>query len=240
MAKEQFDITGMTCLRLRSTSQSWKGKNNYLHTERSWTNMENHINIRGMTCAACARWIEKAVKKLPGIVEANVNLTTEKLFVECIMRRSWTCRHQRGCNKNRLRGIRAEPQSECNYPDWRDDLCGLCPAGRETLKKMEGITEVSVNFATEKQPLRTSRTSSWLSAIRGAIEKVGYQVLRSKRPIPMTRIGTETKRNCTWTNFTIAAVFCTVALYCDGADDSGRAAAFHPGLTPCSIRWSMP
>lgn len=36
------------------------------------------LNIGGMTCAACAQTIEKALKKTKGISKANVNLATEK------------------------------------------------------------------------------------------------------------------------------------------------------------------
>ncbi len=44
----------------------------------------NHqvLSIRGMTCAACAQRIERTVRKLSGIEQANVNLASEKLFVE--------------------------------------------------------------------------------------------------------------------------------------------------------------
>ena len=37
--------------------------------------------VTGMTCANCASTIERNVRKLPGISEANVNLATEKLSV---------------------------------------------------------------------------------------------------------------------------------------------------------------
>ncbi|MEL7603438.1 MAG: cation transporter, partial [Bacillota bacterium] len=40
------------------------------------------FDIQGMTCAACAQRIERTVRKLPGVKEANVNLASEKLFVE--------------------------------------------------------------------------------------------------------------------------------------------------------------
>ncbi|MEY8001240.1 heavy metal translocating P-type ATPase [Clostridium sp. Mt-5] len=44
--------------------------------------MESKIlKIEGMTCAACAKTIEKAAGKLPGVVEANVNFATEKLII---------------------------------------------------------------------------------------------------------------------------------------------------------------
>lgn len=37
--------------------------------------------ITGMTCAACARAVERTAKKLEGVTEANVNLATEKLVI---------------------------------------------------------------------------------------------------------------------------------------------------------------
>ena len=33
-----------------------------------------------MTCAACAKAIERVTKKLDGVIEANVNYATEKLI----------------------------------------------------------------------------------------------------------------------------------------------------------------
>lgn len=40
------------------------------------------INIKGMSCAACAARIEKVLGKMDGISKANVNLATEKLNLE--------------------------------------------------------------------------------------------------------------------------------------------------------------
>ncbi len=37
--------------------------------------------IAGMTCAACSAAVERAVRPLPGVSAANVNLATEKLTV---------------------------------------------------------------------------------------------------------------------------------------------------------------
>jgi len=40
------------------------------------------MQIKGMTCTACARASERAVKKLNGIADANVNFATEKLTLQ--------------------------------------------------------------------------------------------------------------------------------------------------------------
>lgn len=40
------------------------------------------LRVSGMTCAACSARVENAVSKLPGVVQASVNLTTERLVAE--------------------------------------------------------------------------------------------------------------------------------------------------------------
>ncbi len=39
------------------------------------------LKIIGMTCAACAKASERAVQKLDGVNEANVNFATEKMII---------------------------------------------------------------------------------------------------------------------------------------------------------------
>lgn len=43
---------------------------------------KQEFNIQGMTCAACAARIERAVIKVPGVLKANVNFAMAKLTVE--------------------------------------------------------------------------------------------------------------------------------------------------------------
>ena len=40
------------------------------------------LTISGMTCAACSNRIEKVLNKIDGVINANVNLTTEQATVE--------------------------------------------------------------------------------------------------------------------------------------------------------------
>lgn len=44
--------------------------------------VDKNFKIEGMTCAACVRAVERAVNKLDGIEEVNVNLATEKMVVK--------------------------------------------------------------------------------------------------------------------------------------------------------------
>src|SRR5690606_20738408 len=45
-------------------------------------NQQLSIGIQGMTCAACVGRVERALKKQSGVVDARVNLATEKAMVE--------------------------------------------------------------------------------------------------------------------------------------------------------------
>ena len=48
------------------------------------TTAKAELPIRGMTCANCAMTIERVLRKLPGVVEANVNFASERVSVEYI------------------------------------------------------------------------------------------------------------------------------------------------------------
>ncbi|MCI0812062.1 MAG: heavy-metal-associated domain-containing protein, partial [Chloroflexi bacterium] len=41
-----------------------------------------NLPVEGMTCAACVGHVENALKGVPGVLEASVNLGTEKASVE--------------------------------------------------------------------------------------------------------------------------------------------------------------
>jgi len=51
------------------------------------TSREVTLKIVGMTCAACVAAVEKALKRVPGVEDAVVNLATEKAFVRYDPRR---------------------------------------------------------------------------------------------------------------------------------------------------------
>lgn len=53
------------------------------HADRPETGgQETELKIEGMTCASCVRRVEKALSKVPGVTEANVNFATEKATVQ--------------------------------------------------------------------------------------------------------------------------------------------------------------
>ncbi|MHA2102488.1 MAG: heavy metal translocating P-type ATPase [Candidatus Hodarchaeales archaeon] len=55
-----------------------------LEEKKSNTASVINLSIGGMTCAACVNTVEKVIGKVPGVVDATVNLTTEKATVRYI------------------------------------------------------------------------------------------------------------------------------------------------------------
>jgi len=49
-----------------------------IHEPPTTPTVELSIPVEGMTCASCVRRVEKALAKAPGVVEARVNLATER------------------------------------------------------------------------------------------------------------------------------------------------------------------
>ena len=43
--------------------------------------VHENYKITGMSCAACAKAVERIVKKLDGVEDQNVNIATEKLSI---------------------------------------------------------------------------------------------------------------------------------------------------------------
>src|SRR3712207_4196182 len=43
---------------------------------------ESSFGVAGMTCASCVGRVERALKKVPGVLDASVNLATERATVE--------------------------------------------------------------------------------------------------------------------------------------------------------------
>lgn len=45
--------------------------------------MKYNFEIKGLDCANCAAELERAIGKIAGIKEVNINFMTEKLIIEC-------------------------------------------------------------------------------------------------------------------------------------------------------------
>ncbi|UCE57416.1 MAG: copper-translocating P-type ATPase [Candidatus Bathyarchaeota archaeon] len=139
------------------------------------TEKKKTIPIGGMHCASCAQTIEGALKKAPGIKEANVNLATEKAYVTY---------NPNITNENELiatinsTGYEARLETKKTIVKIGGMTCASCAQTIENaLKKTKGIVEANVNLATEKAVVVYDPQTIEYEALKKVIEATGYQVL---------------------------------------------------------------
>ena len=172
------------------------------------------LNIRGMTCAACAQRIERTVGKLSGIQQASVNLASEKLFVEYDAGILTLDKIKESVKKIGYEVIE-KADSSVTIPIGGMTCAACAQRVEKAVKKLEGVTSTSVNFATENATVVYDPEKTRLSSIRQAIEKTGYQVMEinKKDAADDERQRKQKEIKVLWTKFIVSAVFSLPLLY---------------------------
>ncbi|MDR3255500.1 MAG: heavy metal translocating P-type ATPase [Synergistaceae bacterium] len=173
------------------------------------------LTISGMTCAACAKRIEKAVGKLGGVGAATVNFATEKLTVEYDDGQLSISAIQDKVVDIGYGVVDETPKNVVTIPIG-DMTCAACARRVEkALGKLDGVLLASVNFATERATVSYDPGRIKLSRMKEAIEKAGYRALemQKKGAVDEDRIRKEAEIRALWRRFTIAAVFALPLLY---------------------------
>ncbi len=141
---------------------------------------ETSFTVTGMTCAACAAHVEKAAGKISGVESAAVNLAAEKLAVRYDEGRVDFGTLQKAVEDAGYGLVepRAGKRAELAVEGM---TCASCSAAVErAIKKLEGVTEVSVNLATNRASFTYDPATVKLSQIREAITGAGYTPLELK------------------------------------------------------------
>lgn len=178
--------------------------------------MESQIlNIRGMTCAACAQRIEKTVRKLSGISQANVNLASEKLFVEYDSDSLKLAAIKEAVAKIGYEVVEKSENANVAIPIGGMTCAACAQRVEKAIGRLEGVASASVNFATEKATVTYDPQQVRLSVIRGAIEKAGYKALEVNKSdaAEEDRIRKQREIKTLWTKFIVSAVFSVPLLY---------------------------
>ena len=140
------------------------------------------LPITGMTCANCSATIERNLKKMPGISEAAVNYATEKATVAF---------DPQQVGETQMRDLILDlgygvASGKLEIPV-SGMTCANCAATIErNLRKIPGVVEVNVNYATERATVEFIPTLVDYAAIRQKIVDVGYGVIEAaagERPV---------------------------------------------------------
>ena len=125
------------------------------------------LPIAGMTCASCAGRVERALRKVAGAEQVNVNLATEQARVQA--------------PADRLPAlVEAVSQAGYSVPTQSIELniggmtCASC-AGRveRALNKVPGVQSVSVNLASERAHVELLGHAD-SAVLIAAVERAGY------------------------------------------------------------------
>lgn len=172
------------------------------------------VKISGMTCAACASRVQRAVGKLEGVASANVNLATEKLTVEFDPQRTGLPAIKEAVEHAGY-GVIEESKSNTVTIPIGGMTCAACVRRVEkAISNLDGVVKANVNLATEKATVEYDTAKIRLSAIKQAIEKAGYKALEiEKNTVDEDRKRKQKEIRTLWIKFTISAVFGLPLLY---------------------------
>ncbi|MBV8249263.1 MAG: copper-translocating P-type ATPase [Comamonas sp.] len=142
------------------------------------------LSVEGMTCASCVGRVERALKKVPGVQEAVVNLATEKASLKVDDPASAAAVLLLAVAAIEKAGYAVPAQSVDLQVDGMS--CASCVGRVErALAKVPGVQSTVVNLATERASVRLQGDTD-MGMLIAAIEKAGY----AARPVEQGAVAT--------------------------------------------------
>lgn len=174
------------------------------------------LGITGMTCASCAKAVERNVRKVDGINAANINIATEKLVVEFDDTKTDIEKIKESVVKAGY-GIQEanENKREILLPISGMTCASCVKAVERAIGKLEGINEVSVNLATEKAKVVYDTSKVRISQIKDAVAKAGYKALEIEtgEQADYEKVRREKEVKTLWKKFIFSTIFTAPLLY---------------------------
>ena len=140
--------------------------------------MNKKYKIGGMTCSACSNRVERGVKKMEGMLDANVNLTTETLTVNFDENKLTEKDIEKKVNDL---GYTVIKNIKVHTYKVEGMTCSACANRVERVtKKMDGVIDSVVNLTTEKLTITIDEDLVTYGQIKNAIEKAGYKLIKEE------------------------------------------------------------
>ncbi len=148
------------------------------------------VPIIDMHCASCAVTIENVVRKLPGVVKANVNSASEQAFVKFDPRKTGTMEILDAIKSAGYQTGRATLKLGV-----RGMYCGSCVAKIENeLRAVPGVIDASVDLATESAQVDYLPSMVRISDIKKVIERLGYTAIETTSPVKAVAVAGEEEK----------------------------------------------
>jgi Cu+-exporting ATPase len=131
------------------------------------------LKITGMTCATCARTIEKSLLQLGDVSSAQVHLGNETAMVEYDSAKVGIADLEQAVTDAGYRVMNEKVSLKVGGM-----TCATCVKTIEkSLRRLDGISSVNVNLGAEKAYVTYNPRVVTVSEMKEAIEKAGYQYL---------------------------------------------------------------
>ncbi len=176
---------------------------------------KENIQITGMTCAACATRVERAVAKIDGVSQASVNIATERLSVTYDGDK---LSHEQIAEVVVSAGYGVAGQTEHSTVTIPIGgmTCAACSQRVErVLGKLSGVASAAVNLAAERAVITYDPHTIKLPQLKQAIADAGYQPLEIVMDADADehKARKEKEINTLRLKFIIAAIFALPLLY---------------------------
>ncbi|MFH1085998.1 MAG: heavy metal translocating P-type ATPase, partial [Chloroflexota bacterium] len=146
------------------------------------TNKSIDLDVLGMTCASCARTIERTLTRTEGVSDATVNLATERArvtFDPTVVQTSDLI--------TRIRDSGYDARVERLMAPVSGMTCAACVRHVErALSRVEGVTSATVNLATERAAIEYLPGVATLEAMKQAVADAGYELLDEPAKVSAT------------------------------------------------------
>ncbi|SMB35540.1 Copper-transporting ATPase 1 [Serratia proteamaculans] len=131
------------------------------------------LPVDGMTCASCVGRVERALKAVPGVQTASVNLATERADL------TFTGAADPQAAVRAIESAGYVVREETTELAIEEMSCASC-VGRveKALAQVPGVLEASVNLATERARVRHLAGVVAITDLETAVEKAGYKTRR--------------------------------------------------------------
>ncbi|MBI2878749.1 MAG: copper ion binding protein, partial [Candidatus Rokubacteria bacterium] len=136
------------------------------------------LPVSGMTCARCVRAVEQALRGVPGVSRATVNLAQGRAFVEYDPGQTTVAALHAAIKA-------AGYRSETAKARFRIDgiTCASCVTRIEAaVRATPGVLGASVNVGTEEAEVEYLPDATDLAAVKAAVGSAGYEVVEAPAP----------------------------------------------------------
>src|SRR5271157_127945 len=144
------------------------------------TRRKTNLKISGMTCASCVATIEKSVKNLDGVLDVNVNLSTEKANLEYDSSKIDLSKIEKTVNELGYKVVNDKPGAKIDVKIGGMHCANCVTTLEKAIGNIEGVASVNVNLSTERAVIDLDPGLASIDDVKKAITGAGYQFLGTR------------------------------------------------------------